>query len=92
MIILKYQVVHIVSMVAITLCMFQFWWPGTVVASVLWGIAAACAIYSLHESTRLRGTAEEATKWMLNSAFVLGCIVLIGLAISASVLLVPAIK
>ena len=88
----KNLIVHIVSMVAIILCMVQFWCAGLVAGIVLWGIAAACAIYSLHESTRLRGKAEEAKKWMLNLAFVIACIVLVGLAISASVLLAPAIK
>ena len=83
----KNLIVHIVSMVAIVLCMWQFWCAGTVCGIVLWGIAAACAIYSLHESVRLRGKAEEAEKWMLNLAFVLGCIVLICLAISGAGLL-----
>jgi len=72
--------------------MSHFWWPGTVAGSVFWGIAGACAIASIYHSLAVRGKAEEATKWMLDAAFVFGCIVLIGLAISASVLLVPAIK
>ena len=87
----KNVIAHIVSFLAVGFYLFQFWWPGTIGSGVLWGLAAACAIYSVHEGARLRGKAEKTEKWMLDTAFVLGCIVLIGLAISASVLLVPAI-
>jgi hypothetical protein len=85
-------IAYILSVVAIATYMFHFWWPGTVGAGVLWSIAGGCAIGSIYHSLSVRGKTEEATKWMLDAAFVLGCIVLIGLAISASVLLVPAIK
>ena len=83
----KNLIVHIVSIVAIVFCMLQFWSAGTVAGIVDWGIAAVCAIYSLHESVRLREKSEEAKKWMLNLAFVLGCIVLISLAISGAAFL-----
>jgi len=88
----KNLIAYILSVVAICTYMSHFWWAGTVAASVLWGIAGACAIASIYHSIAVRGKTEETTKWMLDAAFVLGCIVLIGLAISASVLLVPAIR
>ena len=84
-------VAYILSVAAICTYVSHFWW-GAVVSYVLWGIAAACAISSIYHSLAVRGKTEEATKWMLNAAFVIACIVLVGLAISASVLLVPAIK
>lgn len=88
----KNLIAYILSIVGIATYMCHFWWPGTIVSSVFWSIAGACAIASIYHSLSVRGKTEEATKWMLDVAFVLGCIVLIGLAISASVLLVPAIK
>ena len=80
------------SVVAICTYMPHFWYAGTMAGSVLWGIAGACAIASIYYTLAARGKTEEATKWMLHAAFVFGCIVLIGLAINASFLLVPAIK
>ena len=84
-------IAYILSVVAICTFVSHFWW-GTVASYVLWGVAAACAIASIYHSLAVRGKTEEATKWMLEAAFVFGCIILIGLAISASVLLVPAIR
>ena len=88
----KNLIAYILSIVAIATYMCHFWWAGTIASSVLWSIAGACAIGSIYHSIAVRGKTEEATKWMLDAAFVLGCIVLIGLTISASVLLVPAIR
>ena len=85
-------IAFILSVVAIGTYMSHFWLAGTIAGSVLWGIAGACAITSIYHSLDVRGKTEEATKCMLHAAFVFGCIVLIGLAMSASVLLVPAIK
>lgn len=79
------------SLVAIIIYMSHFWWAGTIATTVLWVIAGACAVASIYYSIAVRGKTEEATRWMLDAAFVIGCIVSIGLAISASVLLVPAI-
>ena len=78
------------SLVAIVIFMSHFWWVGTVASSVQWVIAGVCAIASIYYSIAMRGKTEEATRWVLDAAFVIGCIVLIGLAISASMLLVPA--
>ncbi len=77
------------SLVAIVIFMSHFWWVNTVASSVQWWVAGACAVASIYYSIAMRGKTEEATKWVLDAAFVIGCIVLIGLAISASVLLVP---
>jgi len=73
-------IAYILSVVAICTYMSHFWWAGAA-SFVLWGIAGACAIGSIYHSISVRGKTEEATKWMLDAAFVLGCIVLIGLAI-----------
>jgi hypothetical protein len=85
-------VIYILSVIAICTYIPHFWYAGMVTGAMLWGIAAGCAIGSIYSSIAARGKTEEATKWMLDVAFVIGCIVLIGLTISASVLLVPAIK
>ena len=77
------------SLVAIVIFMSHFWWAGTIAAIVQWVIASACAAASIYYSIAMRGKTEEATRWVLDAAFVIGCIVLIGLAISASVLLAP---
>ncbi len=78
------------SLVAIIMYMSHFWWVGTIFSGVQWWIAGAFAVASIYFSIALRGKTEEATRWMLDAAFVIGCIVSIGLAISASVLIVPA--
>jgi hypothetical protein len=78
------------SLVAVISYMSHFWWVGTIASSVQWVVAGACAVASIYYSIAVRGKTEEATRWMLDAAFVIGCIVSIGLAISASVLLVPA--
>jgi len=78
------------SLVAIVIYMSHFWWVGTIASGVQWVVAGACAVASIYYSIAVRGKTEEGTRWMLDAAFVIGCIVLIGLPISASVLLVPA--
>jgi hypothetical protein len=78
------------SLVAIVIFMSHFWWIGTIASTVQWWVAAACAVASIYYSIAMRGKTEEATRWVLDAAFVIGCIVLIGLAISAAVLLIPA--
>jgi len=78
------------SLVAILMYMSHFWWVGTVASIVQWWVAGACAVASIYYGIAMRGKTEEATRWVLDAAFVIGCIVLIGSAISASVLLVPA--
>ena len=78
------------SLVAIIFYMSHFWWVGTIASSVQWWVAGACAVASIYYGIAMRGKTEEATRWMLDAAFVIGCIVSIGLAISASVLLVPS--
>jgi hypothetical protein len=78
------------SLVAMLMYMSHFWWVGTVASIVQWWVAGACAVASIYYGIAMRGKTEEATRWVLDAAFVIGCIVLIGSAISASVLLVPA--
>jgi hypothetical protein len=78
------------SLVAIVIFMSHFWWVGTIASVVQWWVAGACAVASIYYSIAMRGKTEEATRWVLDAAFVIGCIVLIGLAISASFLIVPA--
>jgi len=77
------------SLVAIVIFMSHFWWVGTIACVVQWWVAGACAVASIYYSIAMRGKTEEATRWMLDAAFVIGCIVLIGLAVSASVLTLP---
>ena len=78
------------SLVAIVVFMSHFWWVGTIAYSVQWWVAGFCAVASIYYGIAMRGKTEEGTRWMLDAAFVIGCIVSIGLAISASVLLVPS--
>jgi lysylphosphatidylglycerol synthetase-like protein (DUF2156 family) len=77
------------SLVAIVMYMSHFWLAGTIASTVQWWVAGACAVASIYYSIAMRGKTEEATRWVLDAAFVIGCIVLIGSAISASVFLVP---
>ncbi len=77
------------SLVSIVIFMSHFWWVGTIAYVVQWWVAGACAVASVYYSIAMRGKTEEATKWVLDAAFVIGCIVLIGLAISASFLIRP---
>jgi hypothetical protein len=77
------------SLVAIVIFMSHFWWAGTIASVVQWWVAGACAVASIYYGIAMRGKTEEATRWVLDAAFVIGCIVLIGLAISASFLIVP---
>jgi hypothetical protein len=77
------------SLVAIVIFMSHFWWAGTIASVVQWWVAGACAVASIYYGIAMRGKTEEATKWVLDAAFVIGCIVLIGLAISAPMLIVP---
>jgi 4-hydroxybenzoate polyprenyltransferase len=77
------------SLVAIVIFMSHFWWAGTIASVVQWWVAGACAVASIYYGIAMRGKSEEATKWVLDAAFVIGCIVLIGLAISAPMLIVP---
>jgi len=77
------------SLVAIVVFMSHFWWAGTIAAIVQWWVAGACAVASIYYSRAMREKTDEATRWVLDAAFVIGCIVLVGLTISASVLLIP---
>ena len=83
---------YAVSIVGISLFVSHFWYLGSIVAYILWGITAACAIFSIYAGIIGRSQAEsELGKAWLLAATVIGCLMLLGLTISAIFLFVPAI-
>ena len=84
--------VYAVSAVGIALFMGHFWHSNSVAGNVLWGIAGACAIFSIYGGIIGRSTAEsELGKASLLAATVIGCLILLGVTLSAIFLFVPAL-
>ena len=83
--------VYIVSIVGVAVFMSHFWY-GTLVGTILWLIAGVCAIFSIYGGIIARSHVEDGLRksWLL-AATVLGCLVLLGLTLSAIFLFVPAI-
>lgn len=90
-------VLHISSLIAVATFMAHFWglvWqPGTVAGYVyvLWGVAGACAVFSIYSGMIRSARSEEegARKGIPIAAAVIGCLVLLGLTMSAVWLIVP---
>lgn len=82
---------YVASVIAIGTFMSHFWWSLSVASYVLWGISGAFAIMSIYGGiiTRATITEENHRKGMATAAAVIGCLVLLGLTISAVMLLVP---
>ncbi len=80
---------HIISIIAIVTYLAHFWvqLPAGI---VLWAVAAASAIASIHHGMIVRGqTADKTRRWMPDSAIIIGCIILLGVTLSAIFLLAP---
>ena len=80
---------HIISMVAMVTYLAHFWVQPPAGAA-LWVVSAISAIASIHNGMIVRGqSADKARRWMSNSAIIIGCIILLGVTLSAIFLLVP---
>ena len=82
---------YVFSIIAISTFMCHFWWPNTVAGYILWAIAGSFAIFSIYSGIiRKAGIQEEGIKkGMASAAAVIGCLVLLGLTVSAVWLIVP---
>jgi hypothetical protein len=80
---------HIISVVAIVTYLAHFWiQPPAGIA--LWAVSATFAIASIHFGMMARGQSTDKTKrWMPDSAVIIGCIILLGVTLSAIFLLAP---
>ena len=83
---------HLFSIIAIVTYLAHFWCQ--VPASIaLWAVSATTAIASIHFGMIVRGQIADNTKrWMPNSAIIIGCIILLGVTLSAILLLVPRMR
>ncbi len=80
---------HIISIIAIVTYLVHFWvqLPASI---ALWAVAAASAIASIHHGMIVREqTADKTRRWMPDSAIIIGCIILLGVTLSAIFLLAP---
>ena len=80
---------RIISIIAIVTYLAHFWvqLPAGI---VLWAVAAVSAIASIHHGMIVRGqTADKTRRWMPDSAIIIGCIILLGVTLSAIFLLAP---
>lgn len=80
---------HIISIIAIVTYLAHFWvQPPAGIA--LWTVSAVSAIASIHFGMIVRGQSTDKTKrWMPDSAVIIGCIILLGVTLSAIFLLAP---
>ncbi len=80
---------HIFSVVAIVTYLAHFWvQPPAGIA--LWAVSAVSAVASIHLGMIARGqSTDKARRWMPDSAVIIGCIILLGVTLSAIFLLVP---
>ena len=80
---------HIISIIAIVTYLAHFWvQPPTGIA--LWAVSAISAVSSIHFGMIVRGqSTDKARRWMPDSAVIIGCIILLGVTLSAIFLLVP---
>ena len=86
---------YTVSLVGISVFVAHFWHLSTipVLAYTLWGIAATCAVFSIYGGiVGLSQDKSELGKAYLKVATVIGCLMVLGLTISAVFLFVPAIS
>ena len=80
---------HIISIIAIVTYLVHFWvqLPASI---ALWAVAAASAVASIHHGMIVREqTADKTRRWMPDSAVIIGCIILLGVTLSAIFLLAP---
>ncbi|GAG19290.1 unnamed protein product, partial [marine sediment metagenome] len=86
-------VTYAVSIVGVSSFIAHFWHVGSIVAIILWGITAVFAAFSIYGGIiGLSQDKSELGKAYLKAATVTGCLMLLGLTISAVFLLVPAIS
>ena len=83
---------HIFSVVAIVTYLAHFWvLPPAGIA--LWAVSATTAIASIHFGMIVRGQGTDKPKrWMPISAIIIGCIILLGVTLSAIFLLAPQLR
>lgn len=84
--------IYISSVVAVVTFMLHFWWsPLGTVSLALWSIAGAFAIFSVYGGIIERSRVEEAgiRKGRATAAAVIGCVILLGLALSATMYMAP---
>ncbi len=84
--------VYLSSVVAIVTCMCHFWWsPLGTISLALWSVAGAFAIFSVYGGIIERSQIQEAgmKKGRATAAAVIGCLILLGLALSATMYMAP---
>ncbi|MGB2798593.1 MAG: hypothetical protein WBC55_09340 [Dehalococcoidia bacterium] len=84
--------VYVSSVIAVVTFMCHFWWsPLGTVSLALWAIAGAFAIFSVYGGIIERSQIQEAgmKKGRVTAAAVIGCLVLLGLALSATMFMAP---
>ena len=80
---------YILSIIAAALFMAHFWWAAPVWYA-LWPITGFCAIGSIYSGIISRAAAtDNGKKAMATTAAVIGCLVLLGLTVSAVFIFVP---
>lgn len=73
---------YIMSIIAIVIFMFHFWWTGAVY-NILWAISGFFSIWSIYDGIISRMVLEEKKHCALaTSATVIGILVLLGLTMS----------
>lgn len=94
--------VYAFSVISVTTFMFHFWAIDTASFSVantdpltavypLWGVSGAFAIFAVFSGIIRRSEIKDdpTKRGMVTAAAVIGCLVLLGLTISATMLMVP---
>lgn len=83
-------IIYLSSLVAVVTFMLHFWWAADTVSLALWFVAGGFAVLSVYGGVIERSRAEEGTRrGRAIAAAVIGVVVLLGLAWSATGLLVP---
>ncbi len=82
---------YVASSIAVSTFMCHFWWPDAFTGHVLWGVSGGFAIFSIYSGIIRRADIQEegVKKGMATAAAVIGCLVLLGLAMSAAWLIIP---
>jgi len=82
---------YVASSIAVSTFMCHFWWPDTFTGHVLWGVSGGFAIFSIYGGIIRRADIQQEgiKKGMATAAAVIGCLVLLGLAVSAAWLIIP---
>ena len=81
------------SIIALITYLLHFWWPVGSATNILWPIAGFFAIFSVYGGIIARAHADtEHKKAVLMATTVVGCLVLLGLTLSAIFLLAPAAR